>query len=147
MKKVMSMLVLACGLVGTTAGESQATFYRRQYYSSWSYHTTYRYYYRSYYYQPAPTYTTYRYHYVVYYPTQPSYVYYYNPYRQTYWGRSPAKSGGKEMYSLLAEEHRKGRLADIKEEYFPKPGPMPSVPESTDKVKMEVPPDDTPEAK
>ena len=48
------------------------------------------------------------------------------------------------MYSLLAQEHRKGTLNEIKEEHFPKPGAMPSVPESTDGEKMDVPPNDLP---
>ena len=29
-------------------------------------------------------------------------------------------------------------------QHFPKPGPMPKVPEATDDVKIEVPPDDLP---
>jgi hypothetical protein len=48
------------------------------------------------------------------------------------------------ILSLLAEAHRKGRLNEIKEEHFPKPGPMPKVPEATDDVQMEVPPGDLP---
>jgi hypothetical protein len=48
------------------------------------------------------------------------------------------------VYSLLKDEHRKGTLGEIKEEHFPKPGPMPKVPEATDDVKMEVPPGDRP---
>ena len=35
------------------------------------------------------------------------------------------------LYSLLAQEHRKGTLSEIKEEHFPKPGPMPKVPEAS----------------
>jgi hypothetical protein len=48
------------------------------------------------------------------------------------------------VYSLLAEEHRKGTLNEIKEEHFPKPGPMPQVPESKDGARIDVPPADVP---
>jgi hypothetical protein len=141
--KALKSLALAGVLLLTTVASSQAARYSaRQYYTGWSY-TNYGYYYRTYYYKPYPTYTSYSYHYVVYYPSQP-YYYYYNPYRQVYWGRSPIKNNGTEVYSLLAEEHRKGTLREIKEENFPKPGPMPSIPESKDNEKMEVPPSDLP---
>jgi hypothetical protein len=48
------------------------------------------------------------------------------------------------VYSLLAEEHRKGTLTEIKEEHFPKPGRMPKVPGAKDDVRMDVPPGDLP---
>jgi hypothetical protein len=141
--KALRYLALA-GVLLLSAVPTQAGSYApRQYYSGWS-HTTYGYYYRTYYYKPYPAYAGYHHHYVIYYPSQPRYVYYYNPYRRAYWGRALVQNGGQEAYSLLAEEHRKGRLEDIKEEHFPKPGPMPKVPEATDDVKIEVPPDDLP---
>ena len=144
--KALKTLALA-GVLALTAAATptQAGGYYgpRQYYSGWSSYTNYGYYYRTYYYKPYPTYSSYNYHYVVYYPSQP-YYYYYNPYRQVYWGRSPIKNNGTEVYSLLAEEHRKGKLEDIKEEHFPKPGPMPKVPEATDDARIEVPPGDLP---
>src|SRR6476620_4226240 len=134
--KALKCLALAGVLLLTTAASSQATYYGpRQYYTGWS-STSYGYYYRTYYYKPYPTYTSYSYHYVIYYPSQP-YYYYYNPYRQVYWGRSPVQNDGKAVYSLLADEHRKGTLAEIREENFPKPGPMPPVPESKGDAKME----------
>jgi hypothetical protein len=141
--KALKSLALAGVLLLTVSTPSQADYYGpRQYYTGWSYSNT-GYYYRTYYYKPYPTYTSYHYHYVVYYPSQP-YYYYYNPYRQVYWGRSPIENNGKEVYSLLAEEHRKGTLGQIKEGHFPKAGPMPKVPEATDDLKMEVPPADRP---
>ena len=48
------------------------------------------------------------------------------------------------MYSILDEKHRKGTLAEIKEESFPKPAAMPTVPEAKDDVKIDVPPGDLP---
>ena len=141
--KAVKSLALAAVVLASVAASSQAGGYGpRQYYTGWSYSNT-GYYYRTYYYKPYPTYTSYHYHYVVYYPSQP-YYYYYNPYRQVYWGRSPIENNGKEVYSLLAEEHRKGTLGQIKEGHFPKAGPMPKVPEATDDLKMEVPPADRP---
>jgi hypothetical protein len=139
--KAPKSLALAGVLLLTAAAPSQAG-YPYQYYTGWSYSNS-GYYYRTYYYKPAPAYTTYSYHYVVYYPSRP-YYYYYNPYRQVYWGRSPVQNDGKAVYSLLADEHRKGTLAEIREENFPKPGPMPPVPESKGDAKMEAPPGDLP---
>jgi hypothetical protein len=142
---VLKSLTLTGVLFLSVTATSQAGGYGRQYYSGWSY-TPYGYYYRTYYYRPYPTYTTYSYHYVIYYPSQPSYYYYYNPYRRVYWGRSSVKHDSNAVYSLLSEEHRKGALNEIKEEDFPKPGPMPRVPESTDGATMAVPPSDPPKA-
>jgi hypothetical protein len=145
--KVLKLLALAGVLVLSATSTSPATNYGvRQYYSGWS-HTSYGYYYRTYYYRPYPTYTSYNYHYVIYYPSRPAYYYYYNPHRRVYWGRSPVKNDGKAVYSLLADEHRKGMLNEIKEEHFPKPGAMPAVPESNDGTKMAVPPSDLPKAR
>jgi hypothetical protein len=64
-------------------------------------------------------------------------VYYYNPYKRVYWGRYDLESKG---YSLLEEKDRKEKLADIEESAFPKPGPMPPDPESTDGSKIPAPP-------
>src|SRR5262245_46303154 len=145
--KALNSLILASVFLLAAASASQAGYYGpRQYYTSWS-TTTYGYYYRTYYYKPYPTYTSYSYHYVIYYPSRPSYYYYYNPVRRVYWGRSPVQNDGKAVYSILAEEHRKGSLDEIKEERFPKPGPMPPVPESKDGVKIAVPPADLPKTR
>lgn len=142
--RTLKYLALAGILLLAASAPTWAKHYGpRQYYSGWS-STNYGYYYRTYYYKPAPTYASYSYHYVIYYPNRPTYYYYYNPYKQAYWGRSPVNNNGKEVYSLLADEHRKGSLSEIKEEHFPKPGPMPRVPEAKDNVSIEVPPGDLP---
>jgi len=138
--KSLKSLALAGVMLLAAVRSSQAG--PRQYYSGWSYANR-GYYYRTYYYKPYPTYTSYSYHYVVYYPSRP-YYYYYNPYKRVYWGRSPVQNNGEQVYSLLADEHRKGSLSEIKEENFPKPGAMPKLPESKDDVRMEVPPGDLP---
>ncbi len=71
----------------------------------------------------------------------PKYVYYYNPYKRVYWGRYDLEAKG---YSLLEEKDRKEKLADIPESAFPKPGPMPADPESTDGSKIPAPPQPPP---
>ncbi|SMP76512.1 hypothetical protein SAMN06265222_12160 [Neorhodopirellula lusitana] len=115
--------------------EAQARGYR-QAYSSWSYHPTSTYYYSRYTYQPVVTTTTYHHHYCIHYPSRPRYVYYYNPVRRTYWGRYDLQEAG---YSMLKKEDRKENLDDIPESAFPKPAPMPEIPESTDGVRMKPP--------
>jgi hypothetical protein len=148
-RKVVMALVLLAGALGV-AGVSEkaeaANLTGRQYYDrSWTYNYTTQHYYRKYYYQTAPTVTTYSYHYTIYYPTRPTYVYYYNPYKSVYWGRYEVAEGKGKGYSLLEEKDRKEKLTDIKEEAFPKPGDMPTIPESSDNVKMQTPPiDDLP---
>jgi hypothetical protein len=139
-------LIGSATLLGTIAISTAAADYYtpRQYYGSWYRHSSYDYYYRYYYYKPYPSYVGYRHQYVIYYPSYPQYCYFYNPYQKVYWGRCPVNFEGKEAYSILAEGDRKGRLEDIPETAFAKPGPMPKVPEATDKVKMELPPDDLP---
>jgi hypothetical protein len=84
----------------------------------------------------------YSYHYVIYYPTYPSYVYYYNPVSQVYWGRYAVDAKGENRYSILAEKDRKKNLKDIPESAFPPLAAMPMIPKSTDKVAMEPPPVD-----
>lgn len=125
-------------LAAFAANDADASY--RQYYSGWRYYPQRTYYYTTYYYKPAPTYTTYSYHYCVYYPSQPRYVYYYNPYSRQYWGRFDLEGKPGEQYSLLKEEDRKERLEDIPETAFPKPAAMPAVPESQDGAAIEPPP-------
>jgi len=138
-------LALALGLVAVPA--ARAAFYRQYYDTSWTYSPSYNYYYVNYYYLPATTYTTYQYHYCIYYPSNPSYIYYYNPTTQAYWGRYKIGSKGDERYSKLAEKDRKKELKEIPEEAFPKPGPMPTIPEAKDNVAMEPPPENVPKDK
>lgn len=117
----------------------------RQYYeTSYTYSEAHSYYYVRYYYKPTPTYATYQYHYCIYYPSQPRYLYFYNPTSQAYWGRYEIGSEGDERYSILAEKDRKKDLKDIPESAFPKPAAMPTIPDSEDKVAMEPPPEDVP---
>jgi hypothetical protein len=117
----------------------------RQYYeTTYTYSPTYSYYYVRYYYKPAVTYTTYEYHYCIYYPSQPDYVYYYNPSNKVYWGRYKLGSKGKKRYSILAEKDRKKDLKDIPESAFPAPAAMPVIPGSEDKVAIDPPPENVP---
>jgi hypothetical protein len=140
LRPVLFALVL-CGLASSVAS---AGYVYRQYYSSYRYHSSQRYYYSNYYYQPTYNYSGYRYHYAIYYPSQPRYVYYYNPYKRVYWGRFDLQGCCGQQYSLLAENDRKEQLKEIPESAFPKPGPMPKVPEATDGTTMLPPPAELP---
>jgi hypothetical protein len=139
------MLLAALLLLLISGGVVLASEYAaRQYYSGWHKPAQATYYYRSYYYKPTPTYSGYRHHYVVYYPAKPKYVYYYNPYTRKYWGRCPTESNGEGLYSMLADKDRAASLKEIPETAFPKPSAVPDIPDSTDKAKLDLPPDDLP---
>lgn len=127
------LMVGSFAIGATMTQEASAEALRRHYYSGWSYQPARTYYYSYYYYKPYASYSGYSYHYSIYYPTRPRYVYYYNPVRRVYWGRYDLEEKG---YSLLAEKDRKAELDSIPEKAFPKPGEMPSIPDSEDGEKM-----------
>jgi hypothetical protein len=154
MRRVASISTIVLALVSLWLGTSVwvargASGYGRQYYdTTWTYSSSYGYYYTTYYYQTYVTSTTYSYHYCIYYPSQPSYIYYYNPSTAAYWGRYEVGSKGDKRYSLLAEKDRKKEVKDIPNSAFPEAGKMPPIPGSDDKVAMEPPPEKTlPKAK
>lgn len=135
--------LLLVGLLGTSAPASK--YASRQYYGNWRKHDKQGYYYRPYYYKPRDDYSGYKHHYVFYFPSKPDHYYYYNPHKKQWWGRCPVKhDNGKGTYSMLAEEDRKENFDDVDEKKFPKPGPMPSIPESSDNATLDLPPDDLP---
>jgi hypothetical protein len=136
MLKKATLAVIALAACVTLVPERADAAYR-QYYSSWTYYPSRTYYVRKYYYKPAPTYTDYSYHYCVHYPSQPRYVYYYNPVRRYYWGRFDTQGKEGAQYSLLAEKDRKESLDDIPESAFPAPGKMPAIPDAEDGVAIE----------
>jgi hypothetical protein len=138
---------LALGLILALASipAARAALDLRQYYdTTYTYSQSNGYYYANYYYQTTVTQTTYEYHYCIYYPSQPSYVYYYNPTTQAYWGRYKLGSKGEERYSMLAQKDRKKDLKDIPESAFPEPAAMPNIPGAKDGVAMEPPPENVP---
>ena len=134
LKSVVIALAMVSA-VGAFANVSEAG--HRQYYSNWSYYPTTTYYYSTYYYQPQQNSSGYNYHYCISYPSQPRYVYYYNPHSRVYWGRLDLEGKDGNVYSILKEEDRKEKLADIPETAFPKPAAMPVIPDSTDGVAIE----------
>jgi hypothetical protein len=146
----MAALAAVLALVATGSVFASYNYYLRQYYTpAWTYTPAYGYYYTTYYYTPTvivepvvvePVYT---YHYAIYYPAQPTYVYYYNPVSQVYWGRYAVGSKGEKRYSILAKEDRKKSIKDIDESKFPAPAAMPSIPGAEDKVAMLPPPEDS----
>lgn len=99
-------------------------------YGGWGYHSSYNYYYAPY------NYGSYH-HYCVYYPSQPRYVYYYNPYQKVYWGRFDLEGKDGALYSELADKDKKGTLKEIPEEAFPKAGAMPKNPTDPDGNEVE----------
>ena len=112
--KMIRVFALALTLSALAAPLAIANYRYRQYYdTSWSYNPSYSYYYVTYYYQPVVTQTSYNYHYCIYYPSQPRYVYYYNPVSQVYWGRYEIGSKGEKRYSILADKDRKKDLKEI----------------------------------
>lgn len=141
-----SLVVVLLLVSAAAAIPAVADYYSpRQYYSGWHKPASRSYHYRVYYYKPTPQYVGYRHHYVIYYPQRPQYYYYYNPVKRAYWGRSPVEQNGQPQYSLLAEKDRKGNLEQIDETAFPKPGPMPAVPDAED-LTLDLPPSDLPVA-
>ena len=100
--------------------------------------------YRPYYYKPHPQFVGFKHHYVIHHNARPQHNYFYNPYKKQFWGRCPVATEGKPSYSLLAEKDRNGDINQIPETAFPKPGPMPPIPESTDGATLDLPPDDLP---
>ncbi len=136
---VLALLAATLGVPGTASASGP-----RQYYGSWHKHQQHSYSYRPLYYKPTPTYSGYKHHYAVYHPSRPKHVYFYNPYKKTYWGRCELSREGRNEYSLLAEKDRKGALEEIPEAAFPAPAPAPALPETTDGATLDLPPDDLP---
>jgi len=78
---------------------------------------------------------------VVFFPSKPRHFYYFNGYTRRYWGRFDRQAKG---YSKLAEADQRELVSEITETAFPPPGKMPPLPESTDGVAMDPPPEDLP---
>ena len=130
---LVATLIMAASAIAVAPANARGSYGQRQYYGSWNYSNSHSYYFTTYYYRPVTTVTVYSYHYCVYYPSQPRYVYYYNPTSQVYWGRYDLEKKG---YSLLAVDDRKAKLEDIPESAFPQPAEMPPVPESNGDAKV-----------
>ncbi len=131
LSKLLALVLLVSLAQAGTGQAAPRQFYNKSWQKKGSY------YYREYYYKPTPRAATYRYQAVIYYPSKPKYYYYYNPYKERYWGRFDRTC---DCYSRLAEADQKAKLSDIPESAFPQAGPMPEIPESSDGVKMELPP-------
>jgi hypothetical protein len=143
MKYVKFLLLAGVLPLAAMPGDANANaYYTRQYYSDW--HSYGNCYYRDYYYKPSVDYCGYKHHYVMFYPSHPNYYYFFNPYKQAFWGRCPCECHGQEQYSLLPEQFRKPDLAQIPETAFPPMTQMPPVPDSKDGEKLDLPPDDPP---
>jgi len=131
---------ISCGC--TTSIFAQQSGYR-QYYGNWQSHPA-GYAYRPYYYKPSSNYAGYKHHYVIHHPRDPEHNYFFNPYTKKFWGRCPTSYGTQPQYSMLAEKDRQEDLEKIAPTAFPKPGPLPPIPDSNDGVTLDLPPDDLP---
>lgn len=148
-QKALGLALLASGMCSTTAAADDSS--PRQYYGPWEYNQSGKYHYRPYYYKSSASYVGYKHHYVVYQPEQDDKNYYfYNPYKKVYWGRCPSTHNGRfdgysqKQYSLLPEAARKGSLRQIPESAFPPLQLAPPIPESRERVPLDLPPDDGP---
>lgn len=137
LKALASAAVLLTGTIAA-AGECSTP---RQYYSQWQKQPASDYAYRTYYYKPSETYAGYKHHYVI---LKDDHCYYYNPYERKVWGRCSAHHNGQPQYQLLAPADRRPTISEIPESAFPKPGALPPIPESSDQVSLDLPPDDLP---
>ena len=135
--------LLSTSLLTSSATRAADQFGSRQSFGDWHNHSR-GFSYRPYYYKPNPQFVGFKHHYVIHYQSHPQHNYFYNPYNKQFWGRCPVAAEGKPSYSLLAAEDRSGDINTIPESAFPKPGPMPPIPESTDGATLDLPPDDLP---
>ena len=147
MRQVLRYFVLSAflstGLLASSPTRAADHSGSRQSFGDWHKHSR-GFSYRPYYYKPHPQFVGYKHHYVIHYQARPQHNYFYNPYNKQFWGRCPVAAEGKPSYSLLAAEDRRGDINKIPESAFPKEGPMPPIPESTDGATLDLPPDDLP---
>lgn len=129
--------------IGAPMVSVAAPFANRQYYGAWQ-KSQRGFHFRPYYYKPTPNFVGFRHHFVIHTPSRPKHLFFYNPRSKKFWGRCPTETNGKAAYSLLAEKDRKGDLAEIPESAFPEPGELPPVPDSSDGLLLDLPPDDLP---
>jgi hypothetical protein len=134
---------MSVGMLASTPRDAAAQHHSRQHFGDWHRHPN-GFHYRPYYFKPHPQFVGHKHHYAIHYKNRPQHHYFYNPYKKQFWGRCPVATDGKSSYSLLAEKDRSGDINAIPEAAFPKPGPMPPIPESTDGATLDLPPDDLP---
>lgn len=114
----------------------------RQYYSDWQENKAEKYVYKFYYYKPHPADLGYRKQFVCYFPTRPDYLYFYDPRAKHFWGRllrNPLDEARR--FSTIPLADRRAKVGDIPEPAYTDLGPMPSIPGSSDGVKISAPTD------
>ena len=87
--------------------------------------------------KPDPTDKEYQQQFVVWRASESDYFYYYNPQTRKFWGRLYKPATGEPRYSTLPQESRRSTIGDTTD--FPKPGPLPTLPDATDDAKIEPP--------
>jgi len=138
-------IFLSTSLLTSPAIRAGDQFGSRQFFGDWHNHSR-GFAFRPYYYKSTPDFVGFKHHYVVHFQSHPQHNYFFNPYTKQFWGRCPVASEGKASYSLLAANDRSGDINKIPESAFPKGGPMPPIPESSDGALLDLPPDDLPTA-
>jgi hypothetical protein len=131
-----------------------------QSYTAWKYSDAKGYYYCQYFYKSSAGDAAYKEQFVIFSPKDPNWVYWCNPSDNPdnkagvakFWGRCPTKANptfgklvkeGKDVWSVLPDDKKKSRLADLVEEDFPVARVMsPPIPGSKDpKRTIYCPPD------
>jgi hypothetical protein len=147
------LVLLLAGLFSLNAARAP----KRQYYDkSWEYQKDKKYYTKTYYYRPTKGYTGKPKHqYIVYKPSRSkNWVYWYNPEKKKYWARCPTRNhpvygakvkDGKDYWSMLPNEKKKGNLDDIDDEDWGKAqNNSPPIPGNDDDETIQCPPSDLP---
>jgi hypothetical protein len=156
MKRFASLAVACSALLGGAALGAQPD----QSYTGWKYSAAKGYYYCHYYYKSNEGDAAYKEQFVIYTPKDPNWVYWCNPANNPdnksgqpkFWGRCPTKANptfgklvkeGKDVWSVLPDDKKKSRLADLVEADFPKAKVMaPRIPGAKDpKWTITCPPD------
>jgi hypothetical protein len=154
--KYAAWLTVACSALmgGAVFGEEE------QSYTRWTYSEAKGYYYCRYYYKSDPGAVAYKEQFVIFNPRDKDWVYWCNPAdnpdnktsKPVFWGRCPTKANptwgkavkeGKDVWSILPNDKKKSRLADLVEADFPRAKVMaPPIPGSKDlKRTITCPPD------
>jgi hypothetical protein len=133
MKRIAWMAVACSGLLGGSVLAADAD----QSYSGWKYSSARGYYDCQYLYKSNAGDVTYKEQFVIFTPKDPNWVYWCNPHNNPdnksgvakFWGRCPTRvnpdfgklvKAGKDVWSILPDDKKKSRLADLVDADFPR---------------------------
>lgn len=127
-------------LAGPAPGDDGVVQDVRQRYTRFETHAGRGYSLATYFYKPYLQYHGYKYHYIVCKTDDPAYLYLFNPYAQTYYGRMRTSGDRVVEYQSLPKASRGPSLASLDENDFRTEASQPPIPESSDGVEMIPPP-------